>query len=647
MKCRMHIIRKLAVGIAAALLGAAAARAEVALEATANRQRIYIGESFILQVKISGADQPVEPDVSGIADAEVRLLDSREYSNFSVTIINGRMVREGFSGRVVSYEVTPRRAGAFRAGPVALNAGGRRLEDPGPEIMVTDITPQAEAQLALEASRESVLVDEQFEVRLRLRIRALPGRFAAVDPLFPNNPPRLQAPFLESKPIPGLRGPDMQDLMRRHLARHDNQPGLLINEYTLADDPFSFRGLFEAFGQPRRARFVLPRRMVEVDGQPYFEYQLELQYTPEEEGDYVFGPATFKGSIPVSVDDAGNAQGRDIFAVGRAVTVRVVPPPEAGRPVSFTGALGTNLQVSAALDCLSCNAGDPVRLSLTVAGQIRLDRMLPPKLSQQTNLLENFAVYDQTVQTFEDSPEQRRFVYTIRPRRAGMLEVPPLELAYFDTAARAYAVRRTAPVPLEVRPGAEITADQIIGATAAVNGAAPDAPDADLPPAPPWLEADGAASVNLFGRPLLWIIVLAGPVGYMLVLTAQQYAAWRRQRQPVRLRRRVLSSARRRLRSLDRRGAAAGEAGAVCDLIRAVLAARFEVKTAALTPKELEEMLARIKLPAADARMLASVYQRHFEAAYGGAPAARSGIAPAELRRDCRELEGIIRRLRG
>ncbi len=643
MKRRMHITGKLAVIMAAMLIGALA-RAEVSLEVTANRQRIYIGESFILQVKISGADQPLDPDVSGIADAEVRLLDNREYSNFSVTIINGRMVREGFSGRVVSYEVTPRRAGAFRAGPVALNAGGRRLETPGPEVMVTDITPQTEVQLAIEASRESVLVDEQFEVRLHLRIRALPGRFAAVEPLFPDNPPRLQAPFLENKAIPGLRGPDMQDLMRRHLARHDNQPGLLINEYTLADDPFSFRGLFEAFGQPRRARFILPRRMVKVDGQPYFEYQLELQYTPEEEGDYVFGPATFKGSIPVSVDDAGNAEGRDIFAVGRAVTVRVAPPPEAGRPASFTGALGTNLQVSAALDCLRCNAGDPVRLSLTVAGQLRLNRMLPPKLSLQTNLLENFAVYDQTVQTFEDSPEQRRFVYTIRPRRAGMLEVPPLEVAYFDTAARAYAVRRTSPVPLEVRPGAEITADQIIGATAAVNGAAPDVPDAELPPAPPWLESEGAAPENLFGRPLLWIIVLAGPVGYMLVAAAQQYAAWRRKREPVRRRRRGLASARRRLRSLERRGAGPEAGAAVCAIIREVLSARCAHNTAAMTPSDLRKMLPEINLPAADARTLASVYQRYFDAAYGGAAGASGGIGPDELRRDCRELERILGR---
>ncbi len=642
MKCRMHIIRKLTVGMLAALLGAAAVRAEVALEATANRQRIYIGESFILQVKISGADQPVEPDVSGIADAAVRLLDSREYSNFSFTIINGRMVREGFSGRVVSYEVTPRRAGVFRAGPVALEADGRRLEAAGPEVTVTDITPQDEVQLAVEASRETVLADEPFTVRLRLRIRALTGRFAEVDPLFPDNPPRLQAPFLDNNPIAGLRGPSMQDVLRRLLARHDNQPGVNINEYTLADDPFSFRGFFEAFGQPRRARFVLPRRMVEVDGQPYFEYQLELQYTPEEEGDYVFGPATFKGSIPVSVDDAGNASGRDIFAVGRAVTVRVVPPPEAGRPASFTGTLGTNLQAAASLDCLTCNAGDPVRLTLTVTGHLRFDRMLPPRLETQTNLLENFSVYDQTVQTFADSPTQRRFVYTIRPRRAGMLEVPPLELAYYDTAARAYAVRRTAPVPLDVRPGAEVTAEQIISATTAVNGIQPEVPDTELTPAPPWLTASGAGSVNLFGRPRLWIVVLAGPAGYILVLAVQQYFAWRRRTASVRRRRRVLTAARRRLRRLQRSGAAAGEPGAICDMIRAVLAARFEVNTAALTPKELGEMLPRIKLPAPDVKMLASIYQRHFDAAYGGAAAASGGIADADLRRDCRELERIL-----
>jgi len=197
-------------------------------------------------------------------------------------------------------------------------------------------------------------------------------------------------------------------------------------------------------------------------------------------------------------------------------------------------------------------------------------------------------------------------------------------------------------VPLDVRPGAEVTAEQIISATTAVNGIQPEVPDTELTPAPPWLTASGAGSVNLFGRPRLWIVVLAGPAGYILVLAVQQYFAWRRRTASVRRRRRVLTAARRRLRRLQRSGAAAGEPGAICDMIRAVLAARFEVNTAALTPKELGEMLPRIKLPAPDVKMLASIYQRHFDAAYGGAAAASGGIADADLRRDCRELERIL-----
>jgi len=535
----------------------------------------------------------------------------------------------------------PRRAGRFRAGPVALRVDGRRLSDPGPEIAVTDITPQDEVQITVEASRETVLVDEPFDVRLRLRIRALAGRFAATEPLFPDNPPLLQAPFLDHKSIDGLRGPDLQALLRRHLARQANQPGVFINEYTLADDPFSFRGFFEGFDQPRRARFSLPRRVVEVDGKSYFEYQLELQYNPVEEGDYVFGPVTFKGSVPVAVDDTGNASGRDIFAVGRAFTVRVAPPPEAGRPASFTGALGTNMQAAAALDCLSCNVGDPVRLTLTVTGHLRFDRMLPPRLEMQTNLLENFSVYDQTAQTFTDSPTQRRFVYTIRPRHAGMLELPPIELAWFDTAARAYMVRQTAPVPLEVRPAAEVTAAQIIGSTGAVNGVHPEISDAALAPAALRLAADGVSSAGLAGGPRLWAVLLAGPVFFMLVLGAQHGRAWRRRGLAARRRRAAWPLARQRLRRLASGGAPAADAG-ICGIIRDFMAARFEIHTAAATPADLRRMLAATGLTAADAEKLAAIYQCHFEAGYNGAPGAAGGIAGDDLRRDCRELERIL-----
>lgn len=628
--------------IALALLSAGASIAEVSMEATANRQRIYIGESFILQVKISGSDRPVEPDVSGIADAEVRLLDSREYSNFSVTIINGRMERQGFFGRVISYEVTPRHAGTFRAGPITLEVDGRRLEAAGPEVTVTDVTPQSDVQLGVEASRETALVDEPFTVRLYLRIRALPGDFAKLDPLFLDNPPLLQASFLDDAPINGLHGPSMQDVMQKMLAKHDRQPGIYINEYKQRSDPFGF-GFFELFGQPRRARFVLPRSMVEVDGQTYFEYRLELQYTPKEEGDYVFGPVTFKGFIPVSVDESGNADGRDIFAVGRAATVRVVPPPEAGRPASFTGALGTNLHVAASLDCLTCNVGDPVRLTLTVAGDLRFDRMFPPKLETQTNLLENFSVYDQTVQTLTDSPTQRRFVYTIRPHHAGMLEVPPLEVAYYDTAERKYVVRQTAPAPLDVRPGTEVTAEQIIGATAVVNGVVPEIMDAEMLPARPWMTADGADSDNCFSRPWLFGVVAVGPIVYIIVLAGQQYFVWRRQTAPSRRRRRDLLKARQRLRRLQRRNAPPEEVGvAIRGAVRAALAVRCRSNTASLTPNELEAMLEQAKLPEADARILAAIYQRYFDASYAGASATPNSIAVDELYRDCRDLERIL-----
>lgn len=616
---------------------------DISLEVEANRPRVYLGESFILQVRINGADQPVMPDISGITNATVRLLDNREISNYSIVIVNGRMTRQGFVGRVASYEITPTSAGVFRAGPVSAAIDGRTLTDPGPEITVAGVTPQDEVRILVESSRANVLVDEPFEIRLRLRIRALTGNYAGVEPLFPNSPPTLNAPFLGNQPIDGLKGPDIPVLLRNNLAQRSNQPGMAINDYKLANDPFGFHGfgLFDDFfGQPRSAKFALPRRMVEIDGKKYHEYWLDLQYTPEAEGNYVFGPVTFKGSVPTAVDARGNAQSRDVFAVGHACTVRVVPPPEAGRPDSFTGALGTNMQVTAALDCLSCNAGDPVRLTLTATGDVRFDRMLPVKLSLQTNLLDKFSVYDQTVQTLDDGLRQRRFVYTIRPRYAGLIELPSIEVTYFDTTRREYVICATDPVPLEVRPGREITADQIVGVTASADKAEADIPDAELLPAPIKPGSRRLANENLSGSRALWMIIVSGPIFFMLVTAVQEWRL-RRQRGAVARRRRTMRARTQcRLRKLaDKTSMVPDTAAAeICGIIRDCLSAQFDNSALAMTPDDLRQLTKRTNLTESTACQLVEIYRRNFNAVYNHSRAAD----PEGVACDCGELKRII-----
>ena len=69
----------------------------------------------------------------------------------------------------------------------------------GHEVKVLKIEKQDQVLIDIHVSRESVLIDEPFDVTLRYRLKRLPGRFAAMDPIFLDNPPALSADFLKSQ----------------------------------------------------------------------------------------------------------------------------------------------------------------------------------------------------------------------------------------------------------------------------------------------------------------------------------------------------------------------------------------------------------------------------------------------------------------
>src|ERR1035437_9522297 len=92
---------------------------DATMNVEANRNQLYLGESFILQVNVSGAGE-AEPDLSQIKNSKVRSLGKQNISNYSISFVNGQMTRQGFSGLIINYELTPLTAGCFQAGPVVV-----------------------------------------------------------------------------------------------------------------------------------------------------------------------------------------------------------------------------------------------------------------------------------------------------------------------------------------------------------------------------------------------------------------------------------------------------------------------------------------------------------------------------------------------
>lgn len=115
----------------------AAPDSNITLRVSASRPSIHLGESFSLTIEVSGADRGVDmPDFSALPQSDVLFLGQHSNSRSSITIINGRMTRETFEGRVFSYKLTPKSQGEYHTGPVRVIVSGKTYTHPGVTVEV-------------------------------------------------------------------------------------------------------------------------------------------------------------------------------------------------------------------------------------------------------------------------------------------------------------------------------------------------------------------------------------------------------------------------------------------------------------------------------------------------------------------------------
>jgi hypothetical protein len=302
--------------------------------------------------------------------------------------------------------------------------------------------------------------------------------------------------------------------------------------------------------------------------------------------------------------EVGPVQKRDVVVESPGTEVTVLALPAGGRPATFAGAVG-HFDLTATIDTSHVRVGEPVELTLLVRGQGNFDRVSIPGLPDSPD----FKTYAPTVSSKEGS---KTFVQAVVPRRAGRLQVPPVELAYFDPEAAKYMTARTDAISLDVAPGQALAA--------AVGGNVPEATTG--PVLAPNADDEGHPVASL--RPLavrrtFWLAQIAPltalAAGATLVVRRRRLAA-----DPRRAQRRDARRALRQYRAeMDRavgRGDAQAFFAAARGAIQQALGARWNLVPGAITPAEIER-----RVPGSDINTLRGVFE---------ADAARFGVGVDE-----------------
>mgnify|MGYP000945608351 CR=1 FL=1 len=289
-----------------------------------------------------------------------------------------------------------------------------------------------------------------------------------------------------------------------------------------------------------------------------------------------------------------------------AVTVRVVPPPDEGRPEWFVGTVGKGLRATAAFDATTCKVGDPLTLTLELTGKISTSNLRTPILNLQPELSKDFRIYDDNV-TAETLPDGKRFKYRVRPTREGTLEFPAIKIAYYDTERRAYDTVSTPPIPIQARATTQIATAAEPGA-----GAATGVLEGQTRPLPSGLtlSEQGFRSDPLLPPPrVMRPLLFAGPALGLIAALLAPAAALLRSARGYRRRSGALHRARFALRQ-------AATPDLAARAVRAYLADRLDVPGRALTPAEATALLRQRRVDEEPAAACCALLARLDEAMY-------------------------------
>jgi hypothetical protein len=288
----------------------------------------------------------------------------------------------------------------------------------------------------------------------------------------------------------------------------------------------------------------------------YEVHVFERAFFPLAPGQYEIPSAQLVYSLPLSMSFFSREESHTLVAESLRVIARA--PPLTGRPADFTGAVG-ELTVASHLDSLSGRVGDPVLLTLSVAG--RGDVKLFPRPSVSVPWGSTVAGQERVhLDTTSDVVTGTKdFDWLVTPRDSGDLAVPSIRYPYFNPYSERYEIAETAPRTIHVAPGALALAD-----TGHID-------------VPAILSIRtvyrGPASPPLYQSPIFLLLVAGGPVPAVLL-------SWRRR--PRRVRTKRAPSAASALAALAR-GRRSADAATVRRLYVRALNDRFDLEPVAFT----------------------------------------------------------------
>ncbi len=422
--------------LALALIAASAPAADV--QFNWGQRQTWVGSPVVLSIVVSDGGDVAEPILPKVEGIDLAVQPGRQTMS-SMQFINGKVSNQ--STTTLTVLATPLKVGTFTLPPISITVDG--IVHTSKAITLSSAISETGdlLKVAVVGEPASVWVGEPMKIILRIMVK----------------------PFSSSQHRVVLGEDDMWQFI-------DGQRSNF--------GPFS-QSMAEL--QQRGQRPVGREEL--IDGISYWVYELTAGYTPNSPGDPNFSDVRISWNYPTRLSENRGFFGRaelsvsgskPITAVAKTTGLDVMALPEAGRPDSFHGAIG-EFALSATAKPMRVGVGDPITLSLVVTdlgGGAALSQLQPPALDS-TELQRDFRMPTAPL-AGTIAGATKTFTQTLRPVRAGIDQIPPIEFAWFDPRAGQYRTAVTKPIEIVVVPSERISTESILGSTGTPTPASED-----------------------------------------------------------------------------------------------------------------------------------------------------------------------------
>jgi hypothetical protein len=392
----------------------AAEAAELNFSAEVDRNAVGLGEQLQLTVTVSGTNIGGVPRPQLPALPDFNNLGSTSSQSTNISFVNGRMTQEQTISFI--YFLSPKRVGDLVIGPCKLDFKGETYQTQPISIAVTKESqapppqqprtqprgspfdwgpfaqprqqrsaPRGAVHLSASADRTSVYQGEQVNVSYTFYTQAQIGN-------------------LSMKDVPGFTG-------------------------------FWVEKLYDAK--------ELNYRQTTYGGQQYNAATLkQVALFPTQPGDLKVDKMTLAGDMVVNGGFFFDAT-QPFEVSSDPITIHVKPLPEAGRPADFCGGVG-GFRVSAKLSKDSSVGGEPLTLTLTVAGSGNIGLIGEPKLPVVSGVKVLQPEAKQNTNSSGGSISgTRTFTFPLIPTADGRYVVPEIGMSFFNPKTGSYYSQTT------------------------------------------------------------------------------------------------------------------------------------------------------------------------------------------------------------